>query len=1546
MRILIDLQGAQNDSKNRGIGRYSLSIAQAIARQRGEHEVLILLNAAFAESIDEIREKFADLLPDSAFKIFNPLGPTHGSDPQNIWRRNVSELLYEHAVARLQPDILLICSPMEGWGDQTISSIHKVKRDTLVVPILHDLIPLIQHGHGDLDWPEATLAWYLRKVDDFRRADWVLANSESSKSEAVRYLGFPAGQITNISAATTAMFHSVVFEDGEIASLKARYFIRDRFILTSSAIEHRKNPEQLICAFSLLPQPVRKTAQLVLIGKCTHPDYKTALLALAKQSGLGDDDLLFTGHVSDEDMVRLYAACDVFVFPSFHEGFGLPALEAMACGAPTIASNATSLPEVVGWDAALFDPHDPQDIARSMARVLTDHTFRRQLLEHGLQQAQKFSWERSARLAITALESATVERSAKAKVAYPAALLMPANRPRLAYFSSLLAAQSGIADYSAELLPELSKHYDIEVIVAQAEPVKDVWVLGNAPVRSVAWFERHAHDYDRILYQFGNSEYHVHMLDLLERYPGVVVLHDFYLSGVIGWVLAKQQPGAWDRALLHAHGWPTLIKRHQAKTQQDVVDLIAQYPCNLQVLQQAHGIIVHSDYSLKLAAQWYGADMAADWAVIPHLRVPVVDVPRAAARADLGLADDAFLVCSFGLLGETKLNHRLIEAWMTSALMKDPRCRLVFVGKLPEGGSYSEQLRRLLQSAKGRITVTGWADSTTYKRYLAAADLAVQLRTQSRGETSGTVLDSMNYGLPTIVNANGSMADLPEEVVYRLADDFSTTQLREVLEQFYKQPAWRNALGQRAAAHIRSRHLPRTCAAQYAEAIERFHAQAEAGIQGLVGQATRLGPPDRPGDLAGLAEIAAQIYPPRQPATHQLLLDISGLTQHDGKTGIERVVRSVLQELLENPPIGYRVEPIYATAAHGYRYARRFTVDFLGLGEISLDDEPIFATAGDIFWAPDWVPDVVRIHERELALLRGQGVKIIFTVYDVLPLTLPDTTHPSVHEAHMRWLLALARVSSGLICISATVMTNVKKWLTLFGPQTGHTIPLGWTTLGSDVIDCEDRKSFRPSAEQLAQLVAIRRFPAFLMVGTVEPRKGHAQTLAAFEWLWNQGEKLNLVIVGKKGWKVDELAEHLVTHPERERHLFWLQGIDDALLEQIYAASTCLIAASLDEGFGLPLIEAARHKLPILARDIPVFREVAGGHASYFSGLAPQNLAEAVLHWLAQDHAGTVPKSEAIPWLTWAESTQQMLDVILNNQWQDQWQPVHDTSLMTRHWASDYRVQSVVGQRVGTSLWSTGHVGYLAYGPAGLSLRAGHYIATWSGSIGMGGCDDGAHADISYQQGAKMLARVDLDGLARADSHYTVTLPFTLKEDRSDMEVRVWVGERSDVRLDLLEIRKASPLTLLDSSVKFLEPAVAIARAEPSVQVRRYWATHPKMNTEVGHRVGRSVHATGKKGCLLFGPYVGLPKGRYVATVFGAAPEMGGLDGCWMDVTWNQGHDVVMRQRLYATQAKSICELGRVIFELLAYTPDLEVRVHVESGVSLRLDGIAIEEIT
>jgi glycosyltransferase involved in cell wall biosynthesis len=130
---------------------------------------------------------------------------------------------------------------------------------------------------------------------------------------------------------------------------------------------------------------------------------------------------------------------------------------------------------------------------------------------------------------------------------------------------------------------------------------------------------------------------------------------------------------------------------------------------------------------------------------------------------------------------------------------------------------------------------------------------------------------------------------------------------------------------------------------------------------------------------------------------------------------------------------------------------------------------------------------------------------------------------------------------------------------------------------------------------------------------------------------------------------MDSLIDRLYHHPRLSKNLFWLDSISDEYLGKIYAASTCLIAASEGEGFGLPLIESAQHKLPIIARDIPVFREVAGEHAYYFSGLEPQALAATIKQWLELDSEDKAPQSDGMSWLTWQQSAQQLLATVLPN---------------------------------------------------------------------------------------------------------------------------------------------------------------------------------------------------------------------------------------------------------------------------------------------------------
>ncbi len=602
------------------------------------------------------------------------------------------------------------------------------------------------------------------------------------------------------------------------------------------------------------------------------------------------------------------------------------------------------------------------------------------------------------------------------------------------------------------------------------------------------------------------------------------------------------------------------------------------------------------------------------------------------------------MICSFGFLDPTKLNHRLLDAWLHSPLASDARCILVFVGK-NHGGDYGKQLLKTIRAngLEKRIRITGYVDAPTFRNYLAAADMAVQLRTLSRGETSAAVLDCMNYSLPTIVNAHASMADLPAEAVWMLPDEFADAQLTEALTTLWRDSDRRRTLGQRAREVVHTQHEPRSCAEQYAQAIERYFHKASEGLQALVNALADAKPPLAKEDWTREAAALASDFSPR-PRRKQLLVDISTLVQCDAKSGIQRVVRALLRHLLLNPPEGLAVEPVFATSdVPGYRYARQFTSRFLGVYDGWAEDAPVDAWQGDIFLALDLQPVVVVAQKDYLLGWHRRGIKVFFVVYDLLPISLPQACPDGARATHQRWLETISHFD-GAFCISRAVADELHDWLQTFGPKREQPFTLNWFHLGADVENSMPTMGMPTDADQKLQMLKTR--PSFLMVGTIEPRKGHAQTLAAFDLLWREGVDAHLVIVGKQGWMVEQLVEKLRSHPEFGKRLFWFEGISDEYLTKIYATSTCLIAASEGEGFGLPLIEAAQHNLPIIARDIPVFREVAGEHAYYFKGESPEQLAGAIKTWLSLDSSGNAPGVSGMKWLTWSESAEQLMQVL------------------------------------------------------------------------------------------------------------------------------------------------------------------------------------------------------------------------------------------------------------------------------------------------------------
>ena len=223
-----------------------------------------------------------------------------------------------------------------------------------------------------------------------RRAAKVLTVSEYSKKEIARIYKIPAHKITVTYDAVTDDFHPID-DISEIERVKNKYQIGSEYILSLGRLEPRKNISSLIRAFHLIRNKIPH--KLVIAGMKDFMYHD--LFDLVQESGL-QDDVIFTGKIDQADLPALYSGASVFVYPSFGEGFGIPPLEAMACGAPVIASNTTALPEVVGDAGIQIDPRDVEEISTAMLNVLENDSLREQLKGKGLEQRKKFSWYKTA----------------------------------------------------------------------------------------------------------------------------------------------------------------------------------------------------------------------------------------------------------------------------------------------------------------------------------------------------------------------------------------------------------------------------------------------------------------------------------------------------------------------------------------------------------------------------------------------------------------------------------------------------------------------------------------------------------------------------------------------------------------------------------------------------------------------------------------------------------------------------------------------------------------------------------------------------------------------------------------------------------------------------------------------------------------------------------------------------------------------------------------------------------------------------------------------
>jgi len=403
LRIAIDMQGAQTGSGIRGIGRYTLSMSKAIIKHAsGKHEVIIVLNGLFGETIEPLRKEFAGLIPDSNIKVWYAPGPVAYILPENDFRRKAAEYIREAFLMSLEPDVIWIPSLFEDYYNNAVISIGNLGTNIPVIVTIYDLIPLVLQSiylEYDIRFKEN----YFKTIEYLKKASGWFAISNYTAQEAVAILKLNESNVVVGYPGPNSIFKKINIEENVKLAFKNRFGIKKDFLLHVGIVEQRKNVFNLLKAFSQLSYELRKNYQLVFAGG--NPAHiVNQIIAAAGELGISRDEIILTGYISDEELLYLYNICKLSVFPSWYEGFGLPVVEAMACGTPIICANATSLPEVIENEDAMFNPFDVNDISNKITKALTDDNFRTELISRGLKQSEKFSWDESAKIAIKLFE--------------------------------------------------------------------------------------------------------------------------------------------------------------------------------------------------------------------------------------------------------------------------------------------------------------------------------------------------------------------------------------------------------------------------------------------------------------------------------------------------------------------------------------------------------------------------------------------------------------------------------------------------------------------------------------------------------------------------------------------------------------------------------------------------------------------------------------------------------------------------------------------------------------------------------------------------------------------------------------------------------------------------------------------------------------------------------------------------------------------------------------------------------------------------------------
>lgn len=810
MRIGIDIQTLETFEANRGIGRLCRQTVEALLAHAPQHEVWLFGRSpqppSPARPLVERGAKYVRLVFDQA--------PEHilqsGCAASFLWDTpETRELDLYHVTSPLMPDIVIPAGA-----------------PCPIVATLLDAIPAVMHEQRRpiLGVQEGKRYW--QRVRTMRTWQAFAAISQTTADDCVRLFNLREDRV-HVTYVPVEQRPLAGWSNDDIDDVLSSYNLERGYVLSVMGYHPRKNFEALFLSYARIPANLRQRAPLVVVCALRQEE-KHELLALARKYRC-EGSVVFTGFVSDDKFPALLGGAAVLVFPSRYEGFGLPLAEAMAAGVPVVASNKSSLPEVVGDAGILCDPDDHRAFTAGLLRFLENDDEAKLAKARGFIQVQKFSPENFVRRVLTCYEAA-VNVCANV-IEIPAA----PDSMRVAVFSPLSPKLSGIADFTEQLLLNFSERIVAHCFIDDFEPTHPL-VRQRVEIRSHWAFERmhREHPYDVILYEVGNNLLHAYSLPYLERYPGVIDLHDFSIIGLFQY-------------LTRDYGWAAeaarWIMRESGQrlgtllSEEDIERLDAlNVPLTRWLLNHHRATVVHSKWLADHLAPQKGEN-ACSVDYIPlgvdlgMVRAP--RPPREELRRKYHITSQAFVVACVGVMNRLKRLPQVVAAFREFNLLC-PESYLVFVGPADR-----LVLREIMQLAskyriKNRMRLLGHRPLPELYEVLDIADVVVNLRYPTMGESSATLVAALAMGKPTLVTPLGQYLEFPDDVCLKVPPSRREKHiLYEHLCRLYRDRDLREQMGENARKHVETWafHL---IAARYEELFARLKAQAKRTAQSRI----------------------------------------------------------------------------------------------------------------------------------------------------------------------------------------------------------------------------------------------------------------------------------------------------------------------------------------------------------------------------------------------------------------------------------------------------------------------------------------------------------------------------------------------------------------------------------------------------------------------------------------------------------------------------------------------------------------------------------------